>query len=249
MRALASIAVLASLASPLSAAAQSACEPGEAGLRFDEAHDAYEDDDLALAATLLERSIGCEETPEALYDLYVVREQQQEWALAADALETYLESEPPLLPERRRDLEGWLAELRDRDHPRPEPERPFDIRGDQGWQIGSGITLGVGLATILAFGVTGSYYLAYRAQNCGTPPCEPSVAATLDQLEVASWTTLGIGAALTGVGLVLTLVSGSWSEGATRTLPPSLDPSRLQWQPITLNLDVGPGSVQLRGRF
>lgn len=93
------------------------------------------------------------------------------------------------------------------------------------------VVLGVGAAGLVAFGVLGGLALAEDdtlARECGTA-CSPSRASTLEALGIGADVSLGVGATLAALGVVLLFTTQADSEAPS--------------------VAVGPGSVSVSGTF
>lgn len=181
--------------------------------------------DPARAIAILDEARATSANPEIDLELYVAHEQAGHRAEAAAHLAAYLDAEPGIDEATRTELAAHLDELREGlDAP---------VRGSPGHEalrIAGWAQLGAGIAgLLLALGGGG---VALALENGAPPDCRTGGAPCDDAQSSApriAWTVaaagLGSGLVLTTLGAVYLALAGEAHSGASRSLPPDLDPS------------------------
>lgn len=218
-----SAAILAVLlALPMGARAESA--PSEA---IEEARAALRDGDAELAIDVLEqaRREGASD-PALLYELAIAHQQARDYARAAESLAAYLGSEVELDERERERLRGQLADLRAAAGPAPSGDPWADPAVPViGWSL-----LVAGILGIVSFAVAAAVAFTIEVnlpEECRLDAslCEPGARDPIGTAWIAGGIGLAVGLVLAGVGGALLAVAGEAQRGASRSLPPDLDPS------------------------
>lgn len=244
-RSLVAAALIALAACPARAEAQSDDTVTEA---LAEARAALRRGDPELAIDVLDEARAQVDAPALRYELYLAHHQAGQHAEAAAHLEAFLDSEPAIDEAERATLEGHLADLRARAAPRgasdpwADPAVPII-----GWTL-----LGAGIVGLIVF-VTGAA-AAFSLENglpsaCRTEGiCAPGARDGIDAAWTAAWIGLASGVVLGAVGGALLVVSGEHQAGASRSLPPDLDPSIQRPFSLAPWVDPARGSAGMSAR-
>lgn len=184
------------------AASSAGAQSSESALS--EARTALERGDAELAIDILEEALESSDDPQLHRDLYLAYGDAGDEMRAARHLEAYLESDVPIPEEER----AALAEQLDR-MLSPGPSAWDDATLTVlGWSF-----LAVGIAGVITFAASASATLVLTEQ------------APIDTAWIVAGVGLGTGLVLGTVGAVLLFLAGQDEGGATRSLPPDLDPS------------------------
>lgn len=221
-----------------------------ARVHFHAGRDYYERGDYEGALREINLAWDMSHRPELLYNLGACHERLGHLGEAADFYEQYLAALPDVenhvaVAERvvrlRERAEAAAAEATDT-HETTEGDTgdttdPVDTvppvvpPSSPGPHPASFVVLGVGAAGLVAFGILGGLALAEDdalANECGTA-CSPSRASTLEALGIGADVSLGVGASLAALGVVLLFTTQADAEAPA--------------------VAVGPGSVSVSGTF
>lgn len=202
-----------------------AAQDGE-GEALRDARAALRRGDTELAIDILDEARETASDPALTYELYIAHEQAGDLEPAATHLEAYLAASPALPAEERAALEGHLAELRAALAPAPPGDPWADPAvGVIGWTLfAAGI---VGIITFAASGAASFVLQGNRSEACVADAslCTPRERDPIVAAETSAWVGLGAGVLLGAIGGALLAVTGEAQRGATRALPPDLDPS------------------------
>lgn len=205
-----------------------------AQVHFHAGRDYYERGDYESALRELTLAYDMSHRPELLYNLGSCHERMGHWAEAVDLYDQYLAAVPDA--EHRAVIAERTERLRERaaaesvvvadetDDATTDAEPIATVApvpaGSAGPHPAAFVVLGAGALGLATFGVLGGLALAEDgalAAECGTS-CSPARASTLDSLALGADISLGVGAALAVVGVVLlftTTDGGAAPEGGT----------------------------------
>ncbi len=251
MRTLLFVLVLASAAPVLAqeGGATDADLDARAQVHFHAGSDYYERGDYENALRELTIAYEMSDRAELLYNIGACHERMAAWGEAARFYEAYLSALPDV--ENRDAIGERIARLRERavapdagpeavpapaadetsGDPTPEPTSETSGGGPHPVAF---VVLGAGALGLATFAVLGGLTLAEDqslASECGTA-CSPARASTLESLALGADISLGIGAALAVVGVVLLFTTNDGSGSSE-----------------TAALRVGPGGLSLEGTF
>lgn len=211
-----------------------------AQVHFHAGRDYYERGDYESALRELTLAYDMSQRPELLYNLGSCHERMGHWAEAVELYDRYLAAVPDaehraVIAERTERLrERAAAESAETAVAEPAGESdaigatdaeaaavaPIDSASSAGPHPVAFVVLGAGALGLATFGVLGGLALAEDgalAAECGTS-CSPARASTLESLALGADISLGVGAALAVVGVVLlftTTDGGAAPEGGT----------------------------------
>lgn len=241
-----SLAVLTSL--PSSAVAQDADE--RARTHFESGRLHFDEGNYEAALSEFSAAYDLSHRDQLLFNLYLVQERLGHLEEAAAHLERYLATD--VVPDDEREtltrrLEHLRGRLADEDTPPPtptpatQPEHPLLIPGI--------VTLGVGAAGLVVFGILGGLALgedARLAEACGADAgrtCSDADVSGLRDLSVGADVSLTIGLVAAAAGAVLLIID------AVSSSSPSED-TALRVLPFGLaSADGGGAGLWLSGRF
>jgi hypothetical protein len=213
---------------------------------LEDAREALRDGDPERAIAILERAREAADVdPEVHRDLSLAYEQAHRWQDAAAGLEAYLASPVQLDDEERRELRGEIADLRARAGPAP-PGRS-NLVEVAGW---AQLLSGVAALVVFALGLGLSFALENNlTSECRTDPrlCPPGQREPIPILRNVGYVGLGAGLVLAALGTAYLVLAGAQQEGASRSLPPDLDPS--MQRPFSLSIDESGGRAALTLSF
>jgi hypothetical protein len=209
----------------------------------DEARRALTRGDPELAIEILEEARAEDASdPGVRYELYVAYEQAGDLVAAAAHLEAYLGSDAAIDARERRTLEGHLLELRAAVAPIPRANPWTDPA-----VVATGWTLFVaGIAGLITFGVSAA--VAYSIENALPEDCrmderlcEPGARDGIGTAWLVGGVALGAGVVLGAIGGAILVVADQAERGATRALPPDLDPTVQRPMSLRPWIDPRPG--------
>lgn len=167
-----------------------------------EAHAALERGDAELAIDILEEALESSDDPQLHHHLYLAYGDAGDAMRAARHLEAYLDSDAAIPEEERATLAEQLDRMLSPGH---SDDATLTVLG---WSF-----LAVGIAGVITFAASASATLVLTEQ------------APIDTAWIVAGVGLGTGLVLGTVGAVLLFLAGQDEGGATRSLPPDLDPS------------------------
>lgn len=189
---------------------------------IEEAREAIRDGDPVRAIEVLERAQETSTDPEIERELAIAHEMLGHEAEAADHLAAFLDAGTELEEDERAELAAHLAELR---APRSRPARGDDALEIAGWaQLGAGIG---GLMLFLIGGVVSATLENALPEDCRMDAtlCRPGARAGVDDAWAIATIGIGPGVILTVLGAIDLALAGADQGGASRSLPPDLDPT------------------------
>lgn len=174
------------------------------------------------AIAILERAREQDTAPEIDLELSIAHEALGHDEQAAEHLAIYLDAEGDLDPDERDELARHLRDLR---VPRSRP-----ARGDPTLEIAGWAQLAAGIVGLAVFAGAGG--VAYALENgldedCRREErlCPPGERAPIRDAWTVSTIGLGAGLVFALLGAIELALSGAGQPGASRSLPPDLDPS------------------------
>ncbi len=214
----------------------------DAGEALADARAALRRGDTELAIDILDEARETSSDPALRYELYVAHQQAGDLARAAAHLDAYLEADPPIDAEERASLRGQLVDLRVALEPAPSGDPWADPAvGVIGWTL-----FAAGILGVLTFAASGGASLVFqsnRSEECvaDAARCTPEERDPIATAETVAWVGLGSGVLLAAIGGALLALTGEAQRGATRALPPDLDPSMQRGFTLRPWIDPRPG--------